>query len=66
MSLEGGREGRRGEGGEGRGGEGRGGGGGGEGRGGEGRGGGGGGESPQSFGDIFFKHFCCAILYDVT
>ena len=52
MSLEG-EEGR--EGGEGRGGEGR----GGEGRGGEG--------SPLShFGDIFKKHFCCAILDDVT
>ena len=40
-----------------------------EGRGGEGRGGGGegrGGESPSHFGDIFFKHFCCAILYYVT
>ena len=54
MSLEGGREGR--EGGEGRGGEGR---------GGEGRGGTEG--SPLShFGDIFLKHFCCAILDDVT
>ena len=42
---------------------------GGEGRGREGegtRGDGRGGESPQSFGDIFFKHFCCAILDDVT
>ena len=50
MSLEGGRE--RGKGGEG------------EGRG----GGGGGGEgSPLShFGDILLKHFCCAILDDVT
>ena len=42
----------------------------GEGRGWEWRGGGGegGGEgSPLShFGDIFFKHFCCAILDDVT
>ena len=53
MSLEGGREGR-----EGRGGEGRGGGGGRR---------GGGERSPLShFGDIFFKHFCCAILDDVT
>ena len=53
MSLEGGREGREGRG---------------RGGGGEGRGGGGGGEgSPLShFGDIFLKHFCCAILYDVT
>ena len=40
----------------------------GEGRGGGGGGGEGGGEgSPLSHcGDIFFKHFCCAILYDVT
>ena len=39
-----------------------------EGREGKGRGGGGGGEgSPLSnFGDIFLKHFCCAILDDVT
>ena len=59
MSLEGGREGREGRGEEGRGGEGR----GEEGRGGEGRGEG----SPLSqFGDICFKHFCCAILDDVT
>ena len=58
MSLEGGREGREGRGrgrGRGRGVEGR----GGEGRGGEG--------SPLShFGDILFKHFCFAILDDVT
>ena len=53
MSLEGGKEGR---GGEGRGGEG------------EGRGGGGGGEGspPSHLSDIFFKHFCCAILDYVT
>ena len=50
MSLEGGREGR--------GGEGR--GGGGEGRGGR------GGSPPSHFGDIFFKHFLCAILDYVT
>ena len=52
MSLEGGE------------GEGR----GGEGRGGEGKGREGGGEgSPLShFGDILKKHFCCAILDDVT
>ena len=40
-----------------------------EGRGGEGRGGGGeGGEGtpPSHVGDIFFKHFCCTILYYVT
>ena len=62
MSLEGGREGRGGEGrgGEGRGGEGR----GGEGRGGEGRGGEG--SPPSHFGEILFKHFCCAILDYVT
>ena len=62
MSLERGREGRGGggRGGEGRGGEGR----GGEGRGGEGRGGEG--SPPSHFGDIFFKHFCCAILDYVT
>ena len=51
MSLEGGREGR--------GGEGR-----GRGRGGEGRGGEG--SPPSHFGDIFKKHFCCAILDYVT
>ena len=43
---------------------------GGEGRGGEGRGGDGEGEGegspPGNFGDIFFKHFCCAILDYVT
>ena len=36
----------------------------------EGRGGGGGGggegSPPSHFGDIFFKHFCCAILDYVT
>ena len=53
MSLEGGREGRGGEGREGRGGEGR---------GGEGREG----SPPSHFGDIFFEHFCCAILDYVT
>ena len=37
-------------------------------RGGEGRGRGRGGEGspPSHFGDIFFKHFCCAILDYVT
>ena len=59
MSLEG-REGRGGDGREGRGGEGR----RGDGRRREGREGEG---SPLShFGDIFFKHLCCAILDDVT
>ena len=54
MSLEGGREGR---GGEGRGEEGE-----GRGRGGE----GGEGSPPSHFGDIFFKHLCCAILDYIT
>ena len=38
----------------------------GRGRGGEGRGEGRGGESPSHFGDLFLKHFCCAILDYVT
>ena len=37
-----------------------------EGREGRGRGGGGEGSPLSHFGDIFLKHFCCAILDDVT